>query len=126
MNTSRHKYTWSKLWGSVHHEWSLAGSLLAISFHVSVHSEHGDTAGLEVHYYDAPEYMKDKPPSHVDCIHTGGRCWHDGTSLYAMETLWPMIKHLCLTGDHETIFRIMEGEVDRRQKDEMEAVNANS
>lgn len=46
--------------------------------------------GLEVHYASPPGYMAGDDPSHTNCEVTGGRCWHDGTSLYASETLIPM------------------------------------
>jgi hypothetical protein len=114
MKFANHKYTWSKPFSSVRHEWSLCGPIAAVHFHVSVSAEHGDTAGLEIHYFEAPEYMADRAPSHIDCAYTGGRCWHDGTSLYAMETLWPMIEPMLRSGDHEIIFHLLEDELSRR------------
>ena len=106
------RYTYTNPFGSPNHEWSVVGPRAAIHFHVSVNAQYGDTAGLEIHYFEAPEYMKDHAPSHLDCRFTGGRCWHDGTSLYAMETLWPMIRSLL--GDHETVFRILESDYETR------------
>src|SRR3546814_5446238 len=50
----------------------------------------------------------------INCWLIGGRCWHDGTSLYATDTLWPMIEAMLRTGDHETIFRVLEQEADTR------------
>lgn len=115
--TRHHKYVWTKPFTFPRHEWSLVGRYAAISFHVQPSTEYGDTAGLEIHYFDPPEYMKEYPPSHIDCPYTGGRCWHDGTSLYASETLWPMIQPMLRSGDHETIFNVLDGEYRRRFAD---------
>jgi hypothetical protein len=119
-----HTYTWEKPFGSVSHQWSVIGPTMAVSFHVSVNPEYGDSAGLELHYFEAPDYMRERAPSHVDCKFTGGRCWHDGTSLYAIETLWPMIQPMLRNGDHETIFGILEGEIKNRVKTTLERLNA--
>jgi hypothetical protein len=48
--------------------------------------------GLEAHYREPPDYMKDQAPSHSPCQILGQPCWHDGTSLYASETLYPLWK----------------------------------
>ena len=58
--------------------------------------------------------MRDDAPSHLSCWLLKGNCWHDGTSLYAIETLWPMIKPLLAASDHEQIFRTLETEADER------------
>ena len=113
-----HKYCWTKPFTAVRHEWSLVGAQMAVSFHVSVLEGHEDTAGLEIHYFHAPDYMRDNAPSHIDCPYTGGRCWHDGTSLYATETLWPLFKTYLAMGDHESIFRALEREIVRRDTHE--------
>ena len=120
MTFGHHTYTWSKPFTNPRHEWSLVGPTMAISFHVSENKEYGDTAGLEIHYFSAPEYMRERAPSHTDCRFAGGRCWHDGTSLYAMETLWPMIRPMLRSGDQETIFRVLEGEMRRRSGEKEE------
>lgn len=114
MSFSHHAYNYSRPFGTPRHEWSLTGPRMAVSFHVSENEKYGDSAGLEIHYFEPPDYMKDRAPSHLDCRFTGGRCWHDGTSLYAMETLWPMIKPMLRTGDQDTIFRVLEGEIKNR------------
>jgi hypothetical protein len=122
VTTRHHKYTWSKPFTNVRHEWSLIGRHAGISFHVSPSAEYGDSAGLEIHYFSPPEYMDSQPPSHTECAYTGGRCWHDGTSLYAMEILWPMIQPMLKAGDHEVIFRVLEGEYNSRFHVESEEV----
>ena len=47
-------------------------------------------AGMELHRKEPPDYMNADNPSHTDCTFTGGKCWHDGGSLYAMEQLMPI------------------------------------
>lgn len=104
-----HKYTWIKQFNSVRHNWEFVGPRGGVNFHVSITDGYGETAGLEFHHFSG-----DGAPDHVNCPLTGGHCWHDGTSLYASETLWPMIKPILQSGDHETIFRFLEQEADRR------------
>ena len=50
------------------------------------------SAGLESHYSTPPDYMKDHAPHHSPCPLLGAPCWHDGTSLYATDTLLPQIR----------------------------------
>jgi hypothetical protein len=100
-----HKYTWSKPLGSVHHRWELVCAQGAIHFSASLTQGYGTTAGLEFHHLTG-----EGAPDHVNCPLTGGRCWHDGTSLYAMESLWPQIEPMLQHGDHGGIFSILEWE----------------
>lgn len=102
-----HKYTWSKPFGTVRHCWELVGPDGAIHFAVNMSEEKygGPTAGLEFHHLSG-----DGAPHHLDCKLTGGRCWHDGTSLYANETLWPEIGPMLRFGDHDGIFALLEHE----------------
>lgn len=103
-----HKYIWSKPFGNERHHWELVGANGALHFHATYYADHQTSCGLEVHRIEG-----DGAPHHINCPLTGGRCWHDGTSLYAEEELWPLIKEYLKTGDHETIFRILEGEADK-------------
>lgn len=102
---AHHKYTWSKPWGSVQHQWELVGPNGAIHLHVTIVEGYDDSAGLEFHSRSG-----DGAPSQVRCWLLESPCWHDGTSLYAVETLWPMIKGMCALGDHSAIFLILESE----------------
>lgn len=108
-----HKYTWSKPHMSVNHDWSLVGPIGAVNFHVSMTPGYSASAGLEFHHTEAASYRCEEAPDHTSCPLTGGRCWHDGTSLYAMETLWPVIETLLRSGNHEAIFEVLEVEADR-------------
>lgn len=102
------KYTWSNSWGTPHHYWELVGEFGGLHFSASFHGDDW-SCGLEIH-----SLAGEGAPNHVNCRLTGGRCWHDGTSLYARETLWPRIEDYLKTGDHDTIFRILEREADKR------------
>ena len=110
MEFTNHKYTYTKPFGSPRHNWEVVGPNGAIHFHASLTEGYSPNCGLEIHYCYPPEYMKDRAPSHVDCKLTGGRCWHDGTSLYASETLWPIFSAYLKYGEHDLIFKALEGE----------------
>lgn len=101
-------------WGNVTHHWELRGPEGGIHFHaiVSPTSAYGPSCGLEVHRCEPADYQKGDAPHHINCPVTGGRCWHDGTSLYATETLWPMFESWLKNGDHPMIFLRLEIEYD--------------
>lgn len=113
MKYRHHKYTWAKPFTSVRHNWELVGPLGGVNFHVHVTEQYPDSAGLEFHHTEACGWNTDEAPHHVDCPLTGGRCWHDGTSSYATDELWPEIKAYLRGGEHEKIFRVLEREADR-------------
>jgi len=78
--------------------WVVLGPDGAVDFHCSDPLSHDPIAGLECHYKRRPTYMKaDAKPFTEECWATGGRCWGDGTSLYATEILLPeyqwMLRH---------------------------------
>lgn len=103
---SGHLYRWTKQFDSVNHHWELRSVHGGIHFHVSVFRGK-PVAGLEYHSIYP---QRDIAPDHINCPITGGRCWHDGTSLYAMDHLWPMIEPYLKHGEHEQIFSILERE----------------
>lgn len=108
-----HKYTWTKPFGSVKHNWELVGPDGAVHFHVGFYDPQAPSAGLEFHHSRSAGRYNGEAPHHIKCWLTGEPCWHDGTSLYASESLWPMVEPMFRNGDHETIFRVLEGEYDR-------------
>lgn len=108
MKFKHHKYTWRKPFSSPYHSWELVGPNGAIHFHVSMTPGYEPSCGLEYHHLSG-----DGAPNHIDCPLTGGRCWHDGTSLYAGEYVWPQVEASLKIGDHETIFRTLEYEYNR-------------
>ena len=112
-----HKYTWTQPFHSIRHVWELVGPIGAVHFHVSVTEQYPVTAGLEFHHTPECGYAPDRAPDHVNCPLTGGRCWHDGTSMYATEDVWPQVEGYVRIGNHAEIFRILEYEADRHFKD---------
>jgi hypothetical protein len=117
MKFNNKKYTYSKPFGSPRHNWEIVGAKAAIHFSVCTYEERHNlfpACVLEFHYFSPPDYMKDNAPSHVDCKLAGGKCWHDGTSLYAFETLWPLVQPYLKHGEHEAIFRILEMEYENK------------
>lgn len=104
-----HKYQWTKPFTSVRHHWEVRSQHGGIHFHASLTDGYDPSCGLEFH---SVVPVGDDAPFHIDCPITGGRCWHDGTSLYASETLWPIISGYLRSGEHEKIFVILEREHD--------------
>ena len=111
-----HKYTYTVPYNAPRHMWQLVGPKGGVHFTANISKEYGDTCGLEFHGR-APFYCEEVAPTDVSCWLIGGPCWHDGTSLYASETLWPMIKVWLHNGDHEMNFRCLEGEYERKFED---------
>jgi hypothetical protein len=106
-------------WCRWEHSYELIGRHGGLHFHVL---EHGAEmlkqgcdpfgAGLEVHYRQPPDGMAGLPPSHDECWLLKCPCWHDGTSLYAQETLLPMWEQL--RGIPESVFRFLAHDADSR------------
>jgi len=105
-----HKYIWTKPFRNVRHHWELVGPRGGIHFHATIDEKYGDSCGLEYHHSEPVGPYEHTAPHHKDCPVIGGNCWHDGTSLYANETLWPWISSCLKTGDHDEIFQILERE----------------
>lgn len=107
-----HRYVYKRPFTAESHHWELVGPLGAIHFHASVTKEYGTSCGLEYHHTPECNYRPGTAPDHIDCPLTGGRCWHDGTSMHAQDNLWPRISAHLQCGDHEAVFRILEREAD--------------
>jgi hypothetical protein len=79
-----------------HHVWLIHGPHGSVHFHFTHNPAHeakyGPSAGLEIHYRTPPAYMKDRAPHHPQCQVLHAPCWHDGTSLYATENLYPLVR----------------------------------
>jgi len=114
MHFNNHIYKYTNPFGWVNHRWELICHDGGIHFHASVPPKSKDnslvevSAGLEFHSVTGTG-----APDHINCQITGGRCWHDGTSSYAMETLWPQIAVLLKHGDHGSIFKLLEHEAQK-------------
>lgn len=75
--------------------WMLVGPRGAVDFHCSHASDRytfGRIGGIEEHHRTPPSYMREEQPSHEHCWILGGKCWHDGSSLYASEVLIPLLE----------------------------------
>lgn len=105
-----HKYTWSNPFGGPRHRWELVGPDGGIHFHVSLTKGYEPSCGLEFHHSARARYRSDEAPDHTNCPLIGEPCWHDGTSLYASETIWPIVEAMLRSGNHDAIFRVLEGE----------------
>lgn len=110
-----HKYTWSKPFLSVRHNWEVVGPDGAVHFHVSMTEKYAPSCGLEFHHTREAWrrlYGRKEAAHHRECSVLGEPCWHDGTSLYASERIWPLVQPLLRHGEHEEVFRILEHEYD--------------
>lgn len=114
----RYQYRYNpSYFGRMEHTYELIGRDGAIHFHVSVAAEAapaylaGEYGGLEYHHRTCPA-GQNEPPNHHNCPLLGGICWHDGTSLYASETLIPRWK--LDYPNHDAIFGWLIAEFDRR------------
>jgi len=121
MNKFRHhKYTWSKPFTAVHHTWELVGPSGGVTFNAFTSTTDEPICGLELHY-TREAWLRTghsaEAPHHLNCHVIHEPCWHDGTSLYATETLWPEIQELLKAGKHEDIFKILEAEYENRFKE---------
>ena len=111
-----HKFTLTPSHWATNLRWELRGPDGGVHFHVSIprNPEYSVSAGLEIHRCAPAEYQVGSAPHHIDCPVTGGRCWHDGTSLYAIETLWPRFEFYYRGSDHDAAFRDLEHEYNSR------------
>lgn len=127
-----HEYKWSHPYNNTRHQWSLLGPVGGVSFHVNIMDDRErfsePTCGLEFHHSSRAEghdYLIDgQAPHHSPCWLLGEPCWHDGTSLYASEGVWPRVEPLLSRGDHLAIFDILEREYSRHFEQEIEEVSA--
>lgn len=114
MKFREHKYEWTKPYTATRQVWSFRGPDGGLHFHVTTMENEGydPSCGLEFHYNFDPDGEGSSAAHHAHCWLTKQPCWHDGTSLYASETIWPMIKHSSEQGDHKSIFSQLEHEYD--------------
>lgn len=116
----RYKYTLELSCGVWVHTYLVIGRWGALHFHVrdfnpdAVDPDKRYGAGLEAHYRQPPESMCDQPPDHDQCWAIKAPCWHDGTSLYAHETLLPYWLNCMADADHQRMFEWLAGEARER------------
>lgn len=99
----RCKYVWTPngVGGYEKHHFEVIGARGGLHLHITDLGEEKQqdrwSAGLEEHWRSPPPYMDDRAPSHDVCWLLHCPCWHDGTSLYAMETLLPLFLQIQAT-----------------------------
>lgn len=97
----RIKYSVFPRFGELNYQYEVIGAKGAVHLHLSQYKDGHWTGGVEYHHRTPPEHMADLPPSHADCPFLNSNCWHDGSSLYAIEHYAPMHRD----GDTDAIFR---------------------
>ena len=113
----RNEYKFNDDFGLERHVWTCIGRRGAIHLHVSGSLRDADGpnegyyGGLEVHYREPPDCMNEDAPSQDRCWLLDGPCWHDGTSLYASETLIPL--WLCDRNNHVRMFGVLQREYEK-------------
>lgn len=113
---SHHRYEYTNRF-SPRHMWEIVGPEGGVHFHASLTKGYPPSCGLEFHHNQAAWLRMGRDNEafhHRNCPLLGGPCWHDGTSLYASETLWPIIKSALERGDHDSVFRCLEREYNDR------------
>jgi len=77
--------------------WIVVNKLGAIDFHctntdLEIVAKFGRSGGVEIHRSLPDDYQNPDQPDHLDCWILGGKCWHDGSSLWASEHWIPMLE----------------------------------
>lgn len=110
----RTKYEYTRPHSAARHDWFVIGARGAVHLWIT-ESPPGDlrhtySAGLEMHYRSPPNYMADMAPSQDQCWVLKCPCWHDGSSLYAVERYLPIWK--ADPHNHDKMFQILQQEYD--------------
>ena len=105
-------------------EWAVTGEFGSLSFWFTPYPENYEYSflgkgygGVEAHYNEKskPDYFKDEP-CRENCEFNGGKCWHDGTSLWASEYWIPYI----MPRGTDAIWKELEYEYIKRNSEEEE------
>ncbi len=91
----------------------IIGPRMCVDFHFNASMPRDIIAGLEMHYRECPPYLEGREPLDEHCWLHGGRCWGDGTSLYATECLYLLFKE----GTLDEFWPILEREYEWRLRD---------
>lgn len=116
MKFKHQKYTYTPdSCGIIRHVWETVGPRGAVHFTVLFYkTENAPSCSIEFHHFEAGDFFTNRAPDYLDCRLTGGRCWHDGSSTYAFEKIWPQISPCLECGDHGAILRLLEHEYNKR------------
>lgn len=99
--------------GAPQHQWSVvgpAGAVVYTAYEFRGPDGESVTCGLDFHFTRAASKFPNDAPHHLKCEFTGEPCWHDGTSTYATDVIWPTVKAALAANDHATIFHMLEAE----------------
>ncbi len=106
------KYEYTNRYNPVH-SWGVIGARIGLHLHITDYGEKGAekdrpqfSGGLEIHYRNPPERMKDDAPDSNHCWLLECPCWHDGSSMQ-VEDFWIPF-WLKNPNDHERMFRALE------------------
>lgn len=109
-------YRYEIQFGNPRHLWACIGPRGCVHLYVVDMGEKSDydrySGGFEIHHRQPPEYMKNEAPSHDECFFLKQPCWHDGSTLYATETLIPYWQ--IDPNDHDRMFACLEREYVKR------------
>lgn len=127
----RSKYEFSIEIGHPHHVWTVVGRHLAIHLNITDYGEdhakkYGErySGGIEIHYRQPPEYMKDDAPSQDHCWLLKAPCWHDGSSLQVTERWIPhWLEFRGAPDEHERMFALLEAEVENHTSTTLEVLS---
>lgn len=75
------------------HQYIAIGAAGAVQLVIREYDDGECSAGLEIHYREAPDYMRGKAPSQERCWLLESPCWHDGSSLWAEDYWLPIWRH---------------------------------
>lgn len=115
----RCEYRYKREFKHAYHTWIVIARHLAMHLHVTDLGEENDPrycGGIEQHWREPPNYMKDEAPSHDRCGVLEAPCWHEGSSMAATDHWIP--HWLVDVNDHDRMFRLLEGEVNKRTEEE--------
>ena len=109
----RSKYEFTTDFSTPNHVWTVIGRHLAIHLHISELKDHGPSGGIEYHYREPPEHMKDDAPSQDRCWLLKAPCWHDGSSMQVTDywiPQWQKSPH-----DHARMLALLEIAMEKHQ-----------
>lgn len=113
---AHHKYTWTMLHGNRRAKWEFVGPQGGLEFWIGLNVQflaRRVWANLEFHY-DRTLAPGDEAPHALACPLTGGACWHSALGEDEAYALWLRIEDDANNSRHETIFRVLEEEYEKR------------
>ncbi len=113
----RCKYEYTFRYGDVVHTWSVVGVKGVVHLHITASTDRSPAhGGIEIHYRQPPDCMKDQPPTHDNCWLLNQPCWHDGSSLQVEETWIPLWNNL--GDDHDAMLERLASYADGQFEEE--------